>query len=86
MVLLLPSEIFVADDGNVTIDASQEASLQMNSTPDNPTTASYRHGVALAEQHDRAAGRAIHQLAASSSRRCRSSRRRLRRISREGPS
>jgi HK97 family phage major capsid protein/HK97 family phage prohead protease len=39
MVLLLPSEIFVADDGNVVIDASQEASLQMNSTPDNPTTA-----------------------------------------------
>jgi hypothetical protein len=40
MVLLLPSEIFVADDGNVVIDASQEASLQMNSTPDNPATAS----------------------------------------------
>lgn len=40
MALLLPSEIFLADDGEVTIDASQEASLQMNSTPDNPSTAS----------------------------------------------
>jgi hypothetical protein len=40
MVLLLPNEILVADDGNVVIDASREASLQMNSAPDSPTTAS----------------------------------------------
>jgi HK97 family phage major capsid protein/HK97 family phage prohead protease len=34
------SDIFYSDDGPVTIDASREASLQMNTTPDNPTTAS----------------------------------------------
>jgi len=33
-------DIFYSDDGPVTIDASREASLQMNTTPDNPTTAS----------------------------------------------
>ncbi len=33
-------DIFFSDDGPVTIDASREASLQMNTTPDNPATAS----------------------------------------------
>ena len=33
------NDIFYSDDGPVTIDASREASLQMNTTPDNPTTA-----------------------------------------------
>lgn len=33
-------DIFYSDDGPVTIDASREASLQMNTTPDNPTTES----------------------------------------------
>lgn len=33
-------DVFLADDGGVTLDASREASLQMNTTPDNPTTAS----------------------------------------------
>lgn len=33
-------DIFYADDGPVTIDASREASLQMNDAPDEPTSAS----------------------------------------------
>lgn len=33
-------DVFYSDDGPVTIDASREASLQMNTTPDNPTSAS----------------------------------------------
>jgi HK97 family phage major capsid protein len=33
MVLALPREILLADDGGVTLDASREASLQMNSAP-----------------------------------------------------
>lgn len=39
LVLIKQSEILLADDGGVTIDVSREASLQMNSAPDNPTTA-----------------------------------------------
>lgn len=33
IILLQPSEVFLADDGVVTIDASREASLQMDSDP-----------------------------------------------------
>lgn len=33
-------DIYFADDGPITIDASREASLQMSTTPDEPTTAS----------------------------------------------
>ncbi len=33
MALVLPNEIWMADDGNVNVDVSQEASLQMNTTP-----------------------------------------------------
>lgn len=40
MVLAKQSEILLADEGGVTIDVSREASLQMSSTPDNPSTAS----------------------------------------------
>lgn len=40
LVLVKQSEILLADDGGVTIDVSREASLQMNTAPDNPTTAS----------------------------------------------
>jgi HK97 family phage major capsid protein len=40
MVLVKQSEILLADEGGVTIDVSREASIQMNSTPDSPTTAS----------------------------------------------
>lgn len=40
IVLIKQSEILLADDGGVTVDVSREASLQMNSTPDNPATAS----------------------------------------------
>lgn len=39
LVLAKQSEILLADDGGVTIDVSREASLQMNSTPDNPSSA-----------------------------------------------
>lgn len=39
MILALASDILLADDGTVTIDASREASLQMDSAPDNPATA-----------------------------------------------
>lgn len=34
------NDVYFSDDGPVTIDASREASLQMNTTPDNPTSAS----------------------------------------------
>lgn len=40
LVLVKQSEILLADDGGVTIDVSREASLQMNTAPDNPATAS----------------------------------------------
>jgi HK97 family phage major capsid protein len=40
IVLVKQSEILLADDGGVTLDVSREASLQMNSTPDDPATAS----------------------------------------------
>jgi len=40
IILAKASEILLADDGQVTIDASREASLQMESTPDSPATAS----------------------------------------------
>jgi HK97 family phage major capsid protein len=40
IVLLKAGEILLADDGGVVIDSSREASVQMNTTPDNPATAS----------------------------------------------
>jgi len=40
IVFLNADDVYFADDGPVTIDASREASLQFNTTPDNPTTAS----------------------------------------------
>lgn len=40
IILAKAGDILVADDGNVTIDASREASLQMDSAPDSPATAS----------------------------------------------
>lgn len=39
IVLLKQSEILLADEGGVTVDVSREASVQMNSTPDDPATA-----------------------------------------------
>lgn len=39
IILLKADEILLADDGDVTIDVSREASLQMDSTPDSPATA-----------------------------------------------
>jgi HK97 family phage major capsid protein len=40
IVLLKPGEILLADDGGIMLDVSREASVQMNTTPDNPATAS----------------------------------------------
>lgn len=40
VVLANASDILIADDGGVTIDTSSEASVQMDSTPDDPSSAS----------------------------------------------
>jgi HK97 family phage major capsid protein len=40
LILVKADDILLADDGQVVIDASREASLQMGSAPDSPTTAS----------------------------------------------
>ena len=40
IILMLPNQILLADDGQVTLDASREASLQMDTAPDSPATAS----------------------------------------------
>jgi HK97 family phage major capsid protein/HK97 family phage prohead protease len=40
IIFVNANDIFFSDDGPVTIDASREASLQMNTTPDEPTGAS----------------------------------------------
>lgn len=40
IVFLLANQVLLADDGLVTIDASREASLQMDTAPDSPATAS----------------------------------------------
>ena len=39
MIIMKADEVLLADDGQVTIDASREASLQMESAPDSPPTA-----------------------------------------------
>lgn len=40
IILLKQQDILLADDGQVMIDASREASIQMETTPDSPATAS----------------------------------------------
>lgn len=40
IILAKQGDILLADDGQVSIDASREASIQMESTPDSPATAS----------------------------------------------
>lgn len=40
IILCKQRDILLADDGQVTIDASREASLQLDTTPDSPTTGS----------------------------------------------
>lgn len=40
MILMNAGDILIADDGQVRIDASSEASLQMDTAPDSPTTGS----------------------------------------------
>ena len=39
LIFAIADEIMLADDGQVVVDASREASLQMDSTPDSPPTA-----------------------------------------------
>jgi hypothetical protein len=39
VAMVQPDAILYADDGGVTIDVSQEASVQMDSAPDNPALA-----------------------------------------------
>ena len=39
LILVDESEIFLADDGNVTVDASEQASLQMDDSPTNSSSA-----------------------------------------------
>lgn len=39
IIFALPREILLADDGQVTIDASNQASVQMDTAPDSPPTA-----------------------------------------------
>jgi HK97 family phage major capsid protein len=43
IVLLKPGEIFMADNGGIVVDVSREASVQMNTAPDDPATASTVH-------------------------------------------
>ena len=40
IIFLLPREIMLADDGQVVIDASNQASVQLDTAPDSPPTAS----------------------------------------------
>jgi len=40
IILAKADDILLADDGQVTIDASREATLQMETAPDSPATAS----------------------------------------------
>jgi HK97 family phage major capsid protein/HK97 family phage prohead protease len=40
IILVKASDIMLADDGQVLLDASREASIQMNSAPDDPVSAS----------------------------------------------
>lgn len=40
IIFIVPSEVLLADDGQVTVDASREATLQMDTTPDSPPTGS----------------------------------------------
>ena len=53
IIFIKPDEIFLADDGNVSIDISREASVQMDSAPDNPavattiTISAFQHNLAL---------------------------------------
>jgi len=43
IILLKPGEIFMADNGGIVVDVSREASVQMNTAPDDPATASTVH-------------------------------------------
>jgi len=53
IIFIKPDEVFLADDGGVSIDISREASVQMDSAPDNPavattiTISAFQHNLAL---------------------------------------
>ena len=59
IILVKASEILYADDGGVTVDVSREASVQMNSTPDDPATASTVMVSLWADRSDRLTRRAL---------------------------
>ena len=40
VALVNASDIYIADDGGFAVDLSREASVQMDTAPDNPTTSS----------------------------------------------
>lgn len=40
IIFIKPGDVLLADDGQVTIDVSREASVQMNDSPDDPASAS----------------------------------------------
>jgi hypothetical protein len=61
IIVVSAPDILLADDGQVTIDASREASLQMDTAPDSPATAS-TIVLAVAAEPDRHSRRALHQL------------------------
>ena len=63
VIALQPALILYADDGGVTIDASREASLQMDSAPAVARGCDDRLRVAVADEHGRPARRALHHLA-----------------------
>jgi HK97 family phage major capsid protein/HK97 family phage prohead protease len=53
IIFIKPDEVFLADDGSVSIDISREASVQMDGAPDNPALATtimvsaFQHNLAL---------------------------------------
>ena len=64
VVALAPQYILYADDGGVTIDASTEASLQMDSAPASPPDATTVYASMFQMNAVGAARRAVHQLEA----------------------
>ena len=62
VIALQPQYILYADDGGVTIDASTEASLQMDSAPDSPATATTVQVSHVPDERGRPARGTLHHL------------------------
>ena len=75
IVAINAPEVFLADDGAVSVDISREASLQMDTAPDFARRCGHGDRLALAAQHDRNSRGADDQLA-QEARNCRSVHRR----------